>query len=874
MKHRNKVIDETPIQFTVFADTNGKTAKSYDLSEDVKLIKGPQGNFWEGKFWRAEILPSEILNLLQSMNPGSFITQGVHQSLLEGSCPEDITRTKEAFPFSEKPGLLCIDTDAANRLGINSIKELNDALEKIEPDLKNILKVMSPSASSYISVNGKEENGLRGVHTFIPIDTTINNKPILEALHVRSVIAGFAYPKVTKAGTIKINSLIDKALCTSNQPIFEGGAILKNDAITQKRVIQSFEGEVLNADLISTLTEREIHDYEEKCKQLEAEVKKEAEKIRLQFKKKTSKKLIEKNNSLTEKQAGEIVNQAIHNSRLNGEYLIFLESGEEVSVREILDNPIKYHELPCAHPLDNEIMGKSIIYSNQDKPLIYSFAHGGETFFLGSDSQEAVKDWRINLNEFVQKFNVKHAQVMIGGKHRIMRTVAGEIHPESRISYEFIKQEELRKVYANEKIQVDEKIEGKNLVPILKDKITAWTNHENSRTYKGGVIFAPGRQLPIDYYNSWDGFSVVPKIGANIEIIKSHIELIICKGNPFLINFIYNWIAFGFQHPDRPVGSAVVLRGEKGSGKSSIGHFLRFIWGSHSIHISNPKHLTSNFNAHLADICFLIADEAFFSGDKQSEGVLKALITEPTLMIERKGLDAESHQNFLKIFMVTNNDYAVPASKDERRYCVFDVSSARIGDTKYFDELHAACNDEAVQATFLYEMLNRDISNFHPGNIPETQGLKDQRLASLNSVGKWLTDSFTQGYFAVEDSIQGLWEDEVSSQVLYKSYLAWCNSHKLTKYEIESQIILGRYLKKIFTSRKLKGDIRGFVFGSLNVAISKFEKYEKVDLGIEIDDRPLDIDRFVSSNDEYESTEFNFGMISEQSNKHINFKFN
>ncbi len=223
--------------------------------------------------------------------------------------------------------------------------------------------------------------------------------------------------------------------------------------------------------------------------------------------------------------------------------------------------------------------------------------------------------------------------------------------------------------------------------------------------------------------------------------------------------------------------------------------------------------------------------------------------------------------------MVTNNDYAVPASKDERRYCVFDVSSDRIGDRKYFEELHAACNDEAVQATFLYEMLNRDISNFHPGDIPETQGLKDQRLASLNSVGKWLTDSFTQGYFAVEDSIQGLWKDEVSSQVLYKSYLAWCNSHKLTKYEIESQIILGKYLKKIFISRKLKGDIRGFVFGSLNEAISKFEKYEKIDLGLESDVNTLDLDQFISTNNDINIEELNFKMVTKTSERPTSFNF-
>ncbi|SFM36402.1 hypothetical protein SAMN05421863_102532 [Nitrosomonas communis] len=207
-------------------------------------------------------------------------------------------------------------------------------------------------------------------------------------------------------------------------------------------------------------------------------------------------------------------------------------------------------------------------------------------------------------------------------------------------------------------------------------------------------------------------------------------------------------------------------------------------------------------------------------------------------MIERKGIDAIYQDNYLKVFMVTNNDYAVPASKDERRYCVFDVSNTRIGDKCYFNALNAACNDKAIQSAFLFEMLNRDISNFKVSAIPESQGLKDQRLHSLKSPGKWLVDSFTQGYFDVprfdEDECK-TWQQEVSSEKLYKSYKFWCDSNKLGQYNIVNKNLLGRYLSEIFTKKKLRGDIRGFVLGSLMRAIGAFEKYERVSLDIDFD---------------------------------------
>ena len=40
-----------------------------------------------------------------------------------------------------------------------------------------------------------------------------------------------------------------------------------------------------------------------------------------------------------------------------------------------------------------------------------------------------------------------------------------------------------------------------------------------------------------------------------------------------------------------------------------------------------------NFNAHLRDAIVVFADEAFLVDDKEAEGVLKAMITEPELTL-------------------------------------------------------------------------------------------------------------------------------------------------------------------------------------------------------------------------------------------------
>ena len=67
----------------------------------------------------------------------------------------------------------------------------------------------------------------------------------------------------------------------------------------------------------------------------------------------------------------------------------------------------------------------------------------------------------------------------------------------------------------------------------------------------------------------------------------------------------------------------------------------------------------------------LQADEAYWAGAKSSEGALKDLLTNDTITIERKGVDAYTAPNYTRVLFTSNDDFVVPASLDERRFAVF-----------------------------------------------------------------------------------------------------------------------------------------------------------------------------------------------------------
>jgi hypothetical protein len=152
---------------------------------------------------------------------------------------------------------------------------------------------------------------------------------------------------------------------------------------------------------------------------------------------------------------------------------------------------------------------------------------------------------------------------------------------------------------------------------------------------------------------------------------------------------------------------------------------------------------------------FLFADEAFWAGDRQHEGVLKQLVTERQVMIEAKGRDAVNSDNCLHILMASNEAWVVPSSADERRFCVLDISDCRQQQNKeWFGPLRRQM-ESAGLAAMLHDLLAYDLSGFDVFDFPKTKALGDQKLHSLRGPDRWLHDVLMEG------SIGGLfaWQD-------------------------------------------------------------------------------------------------------------------
>lgn len=343
------------------------------------------------------------------------------------------------------------------------------------------------------------------------------------------------------------------------------------------------------------------------------------------------------------------------------------------------------------------------------------------------------------INPLLDEMNSKHAVVKNWGGKCVVVTEKYDYELESDV-IDLQSFDDIRKAYINRPIRIGTKKDSEPLMSPLGDY---WLKHPARREYDS-VTFAPNSETPHNIYNLWHGLAVKPKQGC-CGLIKNHILEVIADNNVEHAEYITKWLAYAIQHPEKLPEVALVLKGGKGTGKGTLGNLMCRIFGQHGLYITNMAHIAGNFNGHLANTCFLFADEAYFPGDKSSEGTMKGLITEPHFMLEKKGVDAIQMRNRLSVMMASNESWVVNASEDERRYAVFDISDKHKQDVEYFTALHQQIKNGGQEA-FLYDLLALDLDGWHPRyNTPQTNALAEQKLRNLQPIEKLWYDCLDKG---------------------------------------------------------------------------------------------------------------------------------
>lgn len=329
--------------------------------------------------------------------------------------------------------------------------------------------------------------------------------------------------------------------------------------------------------------------------------------------------------------------------------------------------------------------------------------------------------------DILKEMNEKHAYIVsYGGKPAVTMYVYNNVYQKEVL--EFHTTESIQTTYSNKVVQ-----EGKNQIELGK----WWVKHAERREYKS-VFFDPSKGKEDNgCLNLWEGITTQPVKGEWKVVIK-HIYKVLCNCDQIKFEYTMKWMAWLMQNPGSRPEVAIIFKGKEGAGKGFIFTQLTKVFGEHGMNISSREHLTGKFNSHLARTVFLFADEAYYPGDKDVEGILKQLISEERMPTEAKFRDVGLSKNFLHIAMSTNQDWVIPAHEDSRRYFINEVDNQyaknQTTDAKrksYFDTLWG-CMSNGGREAMVYDLLRMDLTNWHPrDSMPDTDEMHRQVYLSL-----------------------------------------------------------------------------------------------------------------------------------------------
>lgn len=302
-----------------------------------------------------------------------------------------------------------------------------------------------------------------------------------------------------------------------------------------------------------------------------------------------------------------------------------------------------------------------------------------------------------------------------------------------------------------------------------------WMQSPQRRSYRG-TCFRPQQPAVPGYYNLWRGFAYAPFEGdvntapdrwrRAVNDWQTHAFNNICQTNTDQYDWLMQWFGHLVQRPWEKPQVAMVLRGPKGTGKNALFDRVAALFGGHAMVAADRRYLLSHFNAHMEQTLLLVLDEAFWAGDKAGEGVLKGLITGAEHQIEKKGQDSYKARNLVRVGMIGNEDWLVPATEDERRFGVLDVGTGKQRANAWFREMREAM-EAGGYSLLLRTLLDVDLTGFDLAAAPATSGLLAQKMASLDTTEQWWNECLYAGEI-VHCGYDG-WPSTIETRSAYQS---------------------------------------------------------------------------------------------------------
>lgn len=392
------------IRLTELASNQGTIAKKYNITADGSVAVTAAPAIYDAVARNVSLEFDELASYLDRLakSPDKCLLLGVHGEEGEEynlttvdnvkSKPGWISRTLEFFNWANSGSVALIyldfDSDAPDALRQQFLRELDvilrDALiGETQGQRTRICRWLRPSTSASVRINGRAGNGL---HVFIPVKKCTNE--LVKLIHKFCWLTSSDYRnhKISKAGSITSESLIDPAVGSPERVVYSSDALVEGPEEYYEFVDRTCSyqpGGVLDAEIAVGILRDLTADFEKEWALYKRSHENDREVIAA--KEAWIDEQVAKNIAMgmSEKDATKSA-KSLSNSILLSNVVLRRTTGEEVAVRDILADPDAWiNKSKFNDPVKNE-EGRNVgmIMGRPESPFLHSFNHGGVKYTL------------------------------------------------------------------------------------------------------------------------------------------------------------------------------------------------------------------------------------------------------------------------------------------------------------------------------------------------------------------------------------------------------------------------------------------------------------------------------------------------------------
>ena len=441
---------------------------------------------------------------------------------------------------------------------------------------------------------------------------------------------------------------------------------------------------------------------------------------------------------------------------------------------------------------------------------------------------------------YLDNLNKKYALVFFGGG---VAYIEEEFKNNKVVGHRLHTEAAFKTLLANQLIATD----GGKQVSVFNK----WKSWSGRRQYDG-IVFDPTKTCPANVYNTWTGFDQEikdPKDFDDLEkyavtLFTTHMLQNISDNDVAFYNWFTSFLANIIQNPGVKYPNCVVLQGSKGTGKSLLMDIMSKVIGKkYVVTLSDIEELLGQFNSVADEKLLINLDEAYWAGKKSLDAPLKNIISSNTINIKAKYLPPKINTQWNgRIISTTNEEHAVNATSDERRYTVKTVNDAARYNYAFFDKMIDVCLiPKGANAIFNF-LRTWDISKANIKKALETKELNNQKLLNISPIqDAWKTFITTKEL----GNMKWVDGDSFSNTELFIEIQDYIKKHYPRQFKLVNSVIIGKEITKLCPSscvvvKKVHGaPQRVRVIPAIKIARMEFEKAISVK-ELEWDDDEID----------------------------------